>query len=48
MPADAGGPSAEDVENEVEMEQKKGDPKIVGSDVENPYALPGEAASVNP
>ena len=48
MPADAGGPSTEDVENKVETEQEKGDPKIVGGDVENPYALPGDAASVNP
>ena len=48
MAVDAGGPSAEDVENEVETEQEKGDPKIVGGDVENPYTLPGEATSVNP
>ena len=48
MPADVGGPSAEDVENKVETEQQKGDPKIVGGDVENPYVLPGEAANVNP
>ena len=48
MPANARGPFAEDMENEVETEQEKGDPKIVGSDVENPYALPGDAASVNP
>ena len=48
MPVDAGGPSTEDVENEVEMEQEKDNPNIVGDDVENPYALPGDAASVNP
>ena len=47
MPADAGGPSTEDVENKVETEQEKGNPKIVGGDVENLYALPRDAASVN-